>query len=343
MEPASTWSPPQILNPKQVELTNVAGDGNCLFYCLLQGDENVKQVMDLRRSLMNYLTEKRHDQIQNSPYTWEWWTMNAINDRNDRARAGDGIGWIPISSFEEYTTGMLNSTPNAPTTMWGDYLEILLYAIRYQQNVAVYQTIDGKYQSMEQYPFGANPSISSNDWHLLFRTSNHYMILTVETTSERREAKPKQKSTHRDNDQAIQVIHPFKQPKPVSCSLRMRQVTPYYCWHPIWIRIWPHTSTNQIYIYKSLFCHYCPMLNRSKKRKQSIITGGEDDDTDNPKDTVLALERRESKHKQKSTHRDNDRAIQVIHPFKQPKPVSCSLRKRQVTPYYCWHPIWIRI
>lgn len=222
MEPASTWSPPRILNPKQVGLTNVTGDGNCLFYCFLQGDENVEQVMNLRRTLMNYLTEKRHDQTQDSPYTWEWWTMNAIDDRNNRARAGDGIGWIPISSFEEYTKGMLNSTPNAPTTRWGDYLEILLYAIRYQQNVAVYQMIDGKYQSIEQYPFGAHPSGSSNDWHLLFRNSNHYMMLTIESTSEKRQAKPMQTSTLRDNDQAIQVIHPFQQPNPVSCSLPKR-------------------------------------------------------------------------------------------------------------------------
>jgi hypothetical protein len=224
MADANTWLPPDKLSDKQVRVTDVTGDGNCLFYCLLHGDENVEQVMDLRRTLMNYLTEKMHDQTRDSPYTWEWWTMNAIHDRNNQARAGDGVGWIPIYSFEDYTKVMLNSTPNAPTTRWGDYLEILLYAMRYQQNVAVYQMIDGQYKSMEQYPFGAHPSGSSNDWHLLFRTHNHYMILTIETTSEKRarEAKPKQTSTLRDNDRAIQVIHPFKKPSPVSCSLPKR-------------------------------------------------------------------------------------------------------------------------
>jgi hypothetical protein len=39
---------------------------------------------------------------------------------------------------------------------------------------------------------------------------------------------------------------------------------------------------------ESLSCEYCPLLNRTTKRKQSIITVGDDDDTGTPKDTVLA-------------------------------------------------------
>ena len=39
---------------------------------------------------------------------------------------------------------------------------------------------------------------------------------------------------------------------------------------------------------ESLSRQYCPLLNRTKKRKQSNITVGDDDDTGTPKNTVLA-------------------------------------------------------
>jgi hypothetical protein len=183
MEANSTWSLPEKLHPKQVKCIDVTGDGNCLFYCLLQANNDVEQVMNLRRKLMDYLTKHRNDLIPpDYEYTWDWLTMNSIDDNNKRAKLGRDAQWIPVSSFEEYTEVMLNSTPNARTTQWGDNIEIMLYAASCEKNVAVYQTHDGSYKMFDHYPLG-RPSQFSEDWQLLYRTGQHYMMLTIVDTT----------------------------------------------------------------------------------------------------------------------------------------------------------------
>jgi hypothetical protein len=130
-DPVTSWSPPSELGNKQVHLIDVTGDGNCLFYCLLQGDNLVERVKDLRLNLMNYLNEKRHEPSP-SGETWEWWTKHTIDINNKEARKGHQKGWINISSFEDYTKGMLHATPNSSTTQGG---EIPWKSCYMQQNI----------------------------------------------------------------------------------------------------------------------------------------------------------------------------------------------------------------
>jgi len=146
----SNWPPQEIFSPDQVTVTDVPGDGNCMFYSLFRGDTNLENVTMVRKRLMDELISMRYEECTESSYTWEFWTMSSIADRNNEVGMN---GWIHTESFEEYTEGMLEATPYSPSTRWGGDHELLLYASIFQKNVAVYHLINGRYKKIFENPF----------------------------------------------------------------------------------------------------------------------------------------------------------------------------------------------
>ena len=57
----SNWPPQEIFSPDQVTVTDVPGDGNCMFYSLFRGDTNLENVRMVRKRLMDELISMRYE------------------------------------------------------------------------------------------------------------------------------------------------------------------------------------------------------------------------------------------------------------------------------------------
>lgn len=171
MEGGTTWPPPTYLAPLQVRITNVRGDGNCLFYCLLRSDQKVTHVASMRRKMMEELHRVHRQKHDHLPYTWYELTMYEINDRNNSRHWG---GWRHCHTFREYRNNMLDATPGR--ALWGGNHEAMLYARQNEKNVAVYQQEQGRYRLLVHYNYGKG---SADDGHLLLLTNGHYQMLNM--------------------------------------------------------------------------------------------------------------------------------------------------------------------
>ena len=87
----SNWPPQEIFSPDQVTVTDVPGDGNCMFYSLFCGDTNLENVRMVRKRLMDELISMRYEECMESSYSWEFWTMSSIADRNNEVGMN---GWV---------------------------------------------------------------------------------------------------------------------------------------------------------------------------------------------------------------------------------------------------------
>jgi hypothetical protein len=148
MADGKTWPPPEKLSRNEVRVTNVTGNGNCLFYCLLPLQQrNVENVRVMRWRLMTKLKEIRHTLVDDfGPrrraedfFTWEDRTHMEIMERNTQ-----GYSWTHIKTFQEYSKVMMNAGHSIPP-WWGGEFELLLYPKEFNENVAVYEQVDETY------------------------------------------------------------------------------------------------------------------------------------------------------------------------------------------------------
>jgi hypothetical protein len=300
MADGKTWPPPDKLSRNEVRVTNVTGDGNCLFYCLLPVQQrNVENVRVMRWRLMRKLKEIRHTLVDDfGPrrraedfFTWEDRTHMEIMERNTQ-----GLSWTHIKTFQEYSKVMTNAGPSIPPR-WGGEFELLLYPKEFNENVAVYEQVDETY--ILRGLFGGITLQSSGVYHLLLRNGNHYNILTRVAVSSQTSSNVIKKRKQNSSRSSINnkfggyshsIVPGANDVNPAAPEDRAIVFTPAPATKILTkssVHLKKKSKIQTRYNSDSVSLnHYFPIRIQTKKKKESIVDNSDYDDPDSPEDTA---------------------------------------------------------